>query len=101
MVQDRYNIVNGYLQAASTANSDEEGSADPFLSDALHVTSTLSLQEYFAAKMASRKSSSNNMLADMGSDTPSPDPDTTAGTYPKVVTYLLLILIQLQVRTLK
>ena len=63
------------VQAASATNSDNEDSADPFLSDAIHVTSTLSLQEYFASKMAAKRSSSN-LLEGISVSTPSPNTDT-------------------------
>ena len=36
----------------------------------------MSLQEYFAAKMAAKRNSSSNLL-DLADKTPSPDPDTT------------------------
>ncbi|KAF6024406.1 PINX1 [Bugula neritina] len=60
----------------SAVNSDDSQASrpDPFLSDTLHVTSTLSLHEYFAAKMASKKSNgSTSSLGGLVTATPSPD----------------------------
>ncbi|XP_067936183.1 PIN2/TERF1-interacting telomerase inhibitor 1-like isoform X1 [Watersipora subatra] len=59
--------------AANSENDSNPDSADPFLSDAQHVTSTLSLHEYFQSKMAAKKNSSSNLLAEMAVST---DPDS-------------------------